>query len=98
MHPSVYFLLFYHTCSLTPLNTKESELQKSLINFERRMLGMKDNLVMNHGFWAGSDPVDKDILEERWPIRVLVCGNTGVGKSTLINKVFGVPVVRCAPS
>lgn len=26
-------------------------------------------------------------------IRVLVCGNTGIGKSTLINKVFGVEVV-----
>ena len=62
------------------------------------MLGMQDKLVMNHGVWAGSDPVDKDISDERWPIRVLVCGNTGVGKSTLINRVFGVPVVRYAPS
>jgi hypothetical protein len=26
--------------------------------------------------------------------RVLVCGRAGVGKSTLINRVFGVPVVR----
>lgn len=25
--------------------------------------------------------------------RILVCGRTGVGKSTLINKVFGVPMV-----
>jgi predicted GTPase len=26
--------------------------------------------------------------------RILVCGKTGVGKSTLINKVFGVEMVR----
>ena len=28
--------------------------------------------------------------------RILVCGRTGVGKSTLINKVFGVPMVGAA--
>lgn len=26
--------------------------------------------------------------------RVLVCGKTGVGKSTLINRVFGIELVR----
>ena len=26
--------------------------------------------------------------------RILVCGRTGVGKSTLINKVFGVDLVK----
>ena len=42
-------------------------------------------------FWGERDPVK---IEEPGAIRILVCGNTGVGKSTLINEVFGVEVVR----
>ena len=50
-----------------------------------------DKEVENPGFWQS----DEEIVDPQRPgtIRVLVCGNTGVGKSTLINKVFGVEAV-----
>ena len=54
------------------------------------MLGSKDGMV-NPGFWLDEE---EDDLADPGAIRVLVCGNTGVGKSTLINKTFGVDVVR----
>jgi hypothetical protein len=99
VHPSVYFLLFFHTCSLTPLDERENELQKSLAAYERKMLGVKEGLVTDYGFWAASDPARGHMPDKRWPIRALVCGDAGVGKSTLINKVFGVSsLVRMMPS
>ncbi len=45
-------------------------------------------------FWDQSAPQKNDMVKD---MRVLVCGNTGVGKSTLINRVFGVTLV-CLPS
>ena len=51
-------------------------------------------MVLNNDvFWGERETVD---IEEPGAIRILVCGNTGVGKSTLINEVFGVEVVRPA--
>lgn len=56
------------------------------------MLGESKNLL-NPGFWSDRGTLEIDDLKS---IRILVCGNTGVGKSTLINRVFGVvdPLVR----
>ena len=50
------------------------------------MLGTEHH-VLNRGFWSEEDTLENDGLKA---IRILVCGNTGVGKSTLINRVFGV--------
>ena len=41
-------------------------------------------------FWNGRDPVE---VQELRSLRILVCGITGIGKSTLINRIFGVEVV-----
>lgn len=54
------------------------------------MLGPLDS-GLNTGFWL--DGGEEDNSANPGAIRVLVCGNTGVGKSTLINKTFGVDVV-----
>lgn len=55
------------------------------------MLG-KTNSIPNRGFWNDSATLETDEpgIDEPKKIRVLVCGNTGVGKSTLINRIFGV--------
>ena len=93
IHPSVYFLLFEHASTLLPLNKQESKLQQNLSIVERKMLGTAGKFLVDYGFWFSLDAIYQNTSQERWPIRILVCGNAGVGKSTLINKVFGVPVV-----
>lgn len=50
-------------------------------------------LTRDDVFWGEREVVE---IEEPGAIRILVCGNTGVGKSTLINEVFGAEVVRIA--
>lgn len=55
------------------------------------MLGPQESGV-NTGFWLDAEEDEED-PSNPGAIRVLVCGNTGVGKSTLINKTFGVDVV-----
>ena len=50
------------------------------------MLGKAHSLI-NQGFWTDRETSEIDELKS---IRILVCGNTGVGKSTLVNRVFGV--------
>lgn len=62
------------------------------------MLGQKDQtagpesrVVNKLGFWNDLVDGDGDSSEDPGAIRILVCGNTGLGKSSLINKVFGIP-------
>ncbi|KAF7185976.1 hypothetical protein HII31_12849 [Pseudocercospora fuligena] len=86
VHPSVYLLLDEHIN--VALDTKEAKLQKHLEEWREKMLGIKNGHV-NFGFWGEEE---SDASGELGAIRVLVCGNTGVGKSTLINKTFGVEV------
>ncbi|KAK4888693.1 hypothetical protein LTR27_012432 [Elasticomyces elasticus] len=88
VHPSVYLLLDEYVG--VAMEAKELKLQRNLADWRERMLGTL-NGVVNTGFW-----LDEDIDDVPHPgaIRVLVCGNTGVGKSTLINKVFGVDVTQ----
>ena len=52
-----------------------------------RMLGEPHDLL-HTGFWTDRRGLEIDDLRS---IRILVCGNTGVGKSTLVDRVFGVP-------
>ncbi len=87
IHPSVYLLLDEHIH--IALEAKELKLQRYLADWRERMLGSQYGVV-NTGFWLDDEPDD---TPDPGAIRILVCGNTGVGKSTLINKVFGVKVV-----
>ena len=87
LHPSIYMI--FDECNHILLNSIELafcyEIQKSRSLFLPEVT-----------FWESRDDA---IDMEAFPIRILVIGNTGVGKSTLINKVFGTELVRsCASS
>ena len=90
IHPSVYLLLDERLN--IALETKELKLQRHIESWRERMLGTTPDGIVNPGFWL--DDEDSGEVLNPGAIRVLVCGNTGVGKSTLINKTFGVDVVR----
>jgi len=87
LHPSIYLLIDEH--SGVSLEMKEVKLQRHLEDWRERMLGSQKGVV-NTGFWLDEE---EDDAMDPGAVRVLVCGNTGVGKSTLVNKTFGVDVV-----
>lgn len=88
IHPSVYLLLDERIN--IALETKELKMQRYIEDWRERMLGLTPDGLVNPGFWL--DDEDSENALNPGAIRVLVCGNTGVGKSTLINKTFGVEV------
>ncbi|GKT58414.1 peptidoglycan binding domain protein [Colletotrichum tofieldiae] len=64
-------------------------LDEQLKSFKRKCMAyVSDEEVIP------SDPWVRDILPEHSTCRILICGNTGVGKSTLLNKVFGFPMTQ----
>ncbi|KAL8775566.1 MAG: hypothetical protein Q9209_000062 [Squamulea sp. 1 TL-2023] len=86
IHPSVYQCLEYFVIQTLPLSKMPDE--HKIERWRPKMLGTRHH-ISNQGAWNDDDPdlLDNDNLKT---IRILVCGNTGVGKSTLINRVFGV--------
>lgn len=86
IHPSVYLLLDKYIG--ISLDMKAFPFHPHLERWRQQALGQKDDLVLGSmGFWndtGASEP------EDPGAIRVLVCGNAGVGKSSLINRIFGV--------
>lgn len=86
IHPSVYQCLEHFVIQTLSLNRMPDEIR--IEKWRSRMLGTRHH-VANQGFWSDEDddPLESGNLQT---IRILVCGNTGVGKSTLINRVFGV--------
>lgn len=89
IHPSVYMLMDEHIN--VALESKEVKLQRHLESYRDKMLGVTSLGMINPGFWLDGEDDDSG---NPGAIRVLVCGNTGVGKSTLINKTFGVDVTQ----
>lgn len=84
IHPSVYHCLDEFVVQASTLNNMSD--RGRIENWRAKMLGTEHHFL-NQGFWSDGDPQGNDELKT---IRILVCGNTGVGKSTLINQVFGV--------
>ena len=68
-------------------------LDSKALSFRNDIEELRSTVLVKDVFWSERETVD---IEEPGAIRILVCGNTGVGKSTLINEVFGEEVVRPA--
>lgn len=68
------------------LDVKHFPFYQFLHAWRSKILGQKDDLL-NGCFWNTAPSIAE--VEEPGAVRILVCGNTGVGKSSLINKVFG---------
>ncbi|KAI4127533.1 MAG: hypothetical protein LQ341_006781, partial [Variospora aurantia] len=77
IHPSVYLVFDEHNTLF---------LASNALSFRNRIEQLRDTTLTKDVFWEEKEIVDNT---ERGAIRILVCGNTGVGKSTLINEVFG---------
>ena len=84
IHPSVYHCLDEFVMQASALSKMPD--RERVETWRAKMLGTKHH-ILNHGFWSDGDILENDSLKA---IRILVCGNCGVGKSTLINRVFGV--------
>ena len=63
-------------------------LKKDLAEFQERFMESTDSTLPP---WLEGMQLQANGVKA---FRILVCGKTGVGKSTLINKVFGVEIVR----
>lgn len=91
IHPAVYLVLDEYLHAI--LNNKAFPDLNLLEDWRWRTLGDLDKLP-NQGFWNDRDTFD---IEQPHAIRILVTGNTGIGKSTLINRVFGTELVSRTP-
>lgn len=66
-------------------------LDSKALSFRNDIEEFRNIVLTKEPFWHEREPVT---IEEPGAIRILVYGNAGVGKSTLINKIFGKEVVR----
>lgn len=84
IHPSVYFCLD-EVVSCASIFSK-MPARARIESWRAKMLGT-EHRILNQGFWNDEESLENPHLKA---VRILVCGNTGVGKSTIINRVFAV--------
>ncbi|KAI6896472.1 hypothetical protein KC318_g10053 [Hortaea werneckii] len=89
IHPSLYMLLDVDAAIAFASN--RLGFQESIDCNRELMMGSNDRQI-TQGYWDSHEVV---AIEKPSAIRILVCGNSGVGKSTLINEVFGAELAAC---
>ncbi|OHE92277.1 hypothetical protein CORC01_12446 [Colletotrichum orchidophilum] len=88
VHPSVYFLV--DTYTTLGIQKALDGIQDQLELFRKKAsmtcISNKAGVLL--------DPWIREILPTFTSCRILICGNTGVGKSTLLNRVFGIEMTQ----
>ncbi|KAL1615001.1 hypothetical protein SLS54_009342 [Diplodia seriata] len=81
IHPSVYFIMETYP---------RLGIQKALKDVQEHLQKFRTSCLIS----TGSEPwIKTREFEMKMPsCRILICGNAGVGKSTLLNRVFGIPM------
>ncbi|KAF6835458.1 hypothetical protein CPLU01_04329 [Colletotrichum plurivorum] len=85
IHPSVYFLVDCYPTLGIPKAL--GSLMDHLESFRSSLQYLSEKVE------ARFDPWHRDFLIST-SCRILICGNTGVGKSTLLNRVFGIAMTQ----
>ncbi|MCJ1357760.1 MAG: hypothetical protein MMC33_007756 [Icmadophila ericetorum] len=78
LHPSVY--LMFDNYDHIFLNSK-------YVPFREDINQLRQTFLPGNPFWDTTHPPIS--IDDPSELRILVCGNTGIGKSTLVNAVFG---------
>ncbi|KAI0862785.1 hypothetical protein F4860DRAFT_522773 [Xylaria cubensis] len=88
IHPSVYMIIdkYLHAS----LDRKSFPFYEQVENWREKMMGL-EHTIQNQGYWNHREEI---VPEDLPAMRILVCGNCGVGKSALINRVFGVEATK----
>lgn len=68
-------------------------LDSEALSFRNDIEMLRSTVLTKDIFWGEKETLD---IEEPGAVRILVCGSTGVGKSTLINEVFGAEVTHAS--
>ncbi|KAF6825807.1 hypothetical protein CMUS01_09690 [Colletotrichum musicola] len=88
IHPSVYLLLNNYA----PLR-----IPKALEGLYPNLKSFRDRARLtctSNPMRSKSDPWNRDLLPWSTSCQILICGLTGVGKSTLLNRVFGIQMTQ----
>ncbi|KAK0369223.1 hypothetical protein CLIM01_13420 [Colletotrichum limetticola] len=88
VHPSVYFLLdTYPTLGI----------RQALKGLRDHLDDYREKASLSHFRNNAQVPLDpwiREVLPDFTSCRILICGNAGVGKSTLLNRVFGIEMTN----
>ncbi|RYC65740.1 hypothetical protein CHU98_g413 [Xylaria longipes] len=88
IHPSVYMIMDKYLHAL--LDRKSFPFYEQIEIWREKIMGL-EHTVQNQGYW---NQRGETVPESLPAMRILVCGNCGVGKSALINQVFGVEATK----